>query len=511
MKTTKDTMKPTNKFFACAAATLLASAVFAEVKLAAPFADGMVLQRDRAVAVWGTADAGEKVKVMFAGNEVSATADAAGKWKVMLPKMPASKEGRILTVVSEKTKIPHTISDVLVGEVWFACGQSNTEMPLTSSHPHFIDRQGYLVAQMTRKPMIRYVYATVREWSETPKTTPSYKVEWKKFMPENLGTKPSFSAMGVYFALELYSALDVPVGIVGSYWGGTNIDAWTPAAGYQGKDDLKATANWKVVPHGSWSNTNRWGVIYAAHQQTSVLWNEMVEPWCPMTMRGFIWYQGCHNGSEAHLYSSKMHALYDGWSKKFENPDLKLYFVQLAPWQHSWWGIQLAQAKFAKEEKNAAMVTTVDIGNSADIHPWEKGTIGKRLAALALKHDYGFNLVADAPTLKGLCSEEGQLILSFNHADGWYVYDPAWDLCKGFEIAGPDGVWKPARILNVDGGKKERVAWETRGEVSGRDLILVSDEVEKPVKVRYLYNKPWVGTVFATSGLPLGPFEAEVK
>ncbi len=503
-------MNATNNFFTCAAAALFASAVFAEVKLAAPFADGMVLQRDREVAVWGTADPGEKVKVMFAGNEVSATADEKGAWKAMLPKMPASKEGRILTVVSEKTKIPQTLGDVLVGEVWYACGQSNTEMPLVGRNPHFMDRQGRLTAQMTRQPMIRYVYATLREWSETPKTMPAYRVEWKKFLPENLGTAPSFSAMGVYFALELYAALDVPVGIVGSYWGGTNIDAWTPAAGYPGKDDLKRTAEWKIVPHGAWNATNKWCAISGPHQQTSVLWNEMVEPWCPMTMRGLIWYQGCNNAGEGALYRSKMHALYDGWSKKFENPGLKLYFVQLAPYNCSWWNIQLAQAKFAAEQKNAGMVTTVDIGNGADIHPAEKGTIGKRLAALALKHDYGFDLTADAPALRGVCSEEGQLILSFENADGWYVYDPAWELCKGFEIAGPDGEWKPARILNADGGKKARVPWQTRGEVAGRDIILVSDAVEKPMKVRYLHRSPWVGTLYATSGLPLGPFEAEV-
>ena len=73
--------------FACA---------FAEVKLATPFADGMVLQRDAKTAVWGTADAGERVTVSFAGQSVSATADAEGRWLVRLAPMAASKEGRTL-------------------------------------------------------------------------------------------------------------------------------------------------------------------------------------------------------------------------------------------------------------------------------------------------------------------------------------------------------------------------------------------------------------------------------
>lgn len=499
----------------------IVSQAMAEVKLASPFADGMVLQRDKEVAVWGTADAGEKVKVMFAGTEVEATADENGAWRVYLPKMEASKEGRVLTVTSlnPNTQTPstqtlstQTISDVLVGEVWYCSGQSNTEMPLVGKNPHFSDRQGRLVAQMTRKPLVRYAYASDYKFSGEPLKVAPYKVEWKTFTPENLGKEPSFSAMGVYFALELYSALDIPVGMVGSYWGGTNIDAWTPREGYENHPELKETAEWKFVPESEWTDANRKGPIGNKQQQTSVLWNEMVEPWCPMTMRGFIWYQGCHNSAEGDLYRIKMHALYDGWSKKFENPDLKLYFVQLAPFHRTWWGVQQAQAKFVAEEKNAALVTTGDIGNSSDIHPNEKGTIGKRLAALALKHDYGFeNLVADAPTLRGICSEEGRLILSFNNAKGWYVYQPDWGVDYGFEIAGPDGEWKKAYIVNVNGGAKERKDWLTTGTSEGRDLILAADGVEKPMKVRYLYSKPWIGTVYADSGLPLGPFEAEVK
>lgn len=489
-----------------AAVALMASAAWAEVKLASPFADGMVLQRDREVAVWGTADAGEKVKVSFAGNAVETTADEKGAWRVSLPKMSASKESRELVVNDLK------ISDVLVGEVWYCCGQSNTELPLVGKHPHFQDRQGHLVAQMTRKPLVRYAYAANYRWSAEPKSAADYPVAWKTFTPENLGTLPSFSAMGVYFALELHAALDIPVGIVGSYWGGTNIDAWTPRCGYDGKEALKDVADWPVATPKDWKDEMKKGPVSAGNQQPTVLWNEMVEPWCPMTMRGFIWYQGCHNAGEAERYCDKMHALYDGWSKKFENADLKLYFVQLAPYSQSWWRIQLAQAKFAAEEKNAALVTTVDIGNGDDIHPNEKGTIGKRLAALALKHDYGFtDLVADVPTLRGICSEEGRLVLSFNDAKSWYVYHPAWGADYGFEIAGTDGAWKKAYIVNANKGAKKTIPWHTNGSCTGRDLVLAADGVEKPMKVRYLYNKPWVGTIYADSGLPLGPFEAEVK
>ena len=503
-------MNGVKRLLASATAAALACAATAEVRLGAPFADGMVLQRGMEAPVWGVADPGESVSVTFAGVTVGATADEKGRFMARLPKMEACGEGRELVVTGSSTV---KVADVLVGEVWFCCGQSNTELPLVGGNPHFSDRQGRLVAQMTRKPLVRFVYASDYKFSVEPKTMADYHVAWKTFTPQNLGAAPSFSAIGVYFALELASAFpDLPIGIVGSYWGGTNIDAWTPRSGYEGKDSLKEVAAWQVVDGKVWTNYMKHGPVVAVHQQPTVLWNEMVAPWCPMAMRGFIWYQGCHNREEPELYCDKMHALYDGWSKEFANPDLKLYFVQLAPWQLPFWGIQLAQAKFAKEERNAALVTTCDIGNGADIHPNEKGTIGKRLAALALKYDYGFkDLVADAPTLKGICAEEGRLALRFDNADGWYFYDPAWGVDYGFEIAGADGKWKPAVVVNANNGRTESAGWKTNGVVDGRDLILAADGVEKPVKVRYLYQKPWVGGLFSTSGLPLGPFEAEVK
>ncbi len=479
---------------------------FGAVKLATPFADGMVLQRGMAVPVWGTADAGEKVKVSFAGASVETVADAKGAWRVDLPEMAASKEPRTLTANDRK------ISDVLVGEVWFCSGQSNTELPLVGGNPHFSDRVGRLTAQMTHRPYVRYVYASNYKWSPEPKTAAAYPVAWKAFTPENLMASPSFSAMGVYFALELYAALDVPVGIVGSYWGGTNIDAWTPRCGYEGKAELADTASYAVRAQADWKDEFRKGPISGPQQQPTVLWNEMVAPWCPMAMRGFIWYQGCHNSGDGMRYCAKMHALYDGWSKSFENPALKLYFVQLAPFSCSWYNVQLAQAKFAAEEKNAALVTTVDIGNSTDVHPWEKGTIGRRLAALAMKHDYGFDkIVADAPTPVSCTADGSNAVVRCANADGWYVYNPDWSVDIPFELCGADGMWAKASLVNANGGKTVPQQWVTRGEVQGQDLVLRSAAVAKPVKVRYLFQKPWIGNVFSKpSGLPLGPFEMDV-
>ena len=493
----------------------------AKIEMGTPFADGMVLQRGMKVPVWG--DCGpykfkRDVVVEFAGQKKIAKIETSGRWSVMFDPMEASSESRTMTVTERTYDVfiglwsscsdTVELKDVLVGEVWYCAGQSNMEMPFVGDSPHFSDRLGRLTAQMTVKPNIRFCYASNYKWSTEPRAKAAYTVEWKPFTPANLMTPPSFSAVGCYFGLELYSALDIPIGLVGSYWGGTGIDPWTPRCGYEGKDELREVAAYEVHDEKSWKDEYKKGPISGACQQPTVLWNEMVEPWCPMAMRGFIWYQGCHNRTDGALYRAKMHALYDGWAKKFANPDLKLYFVQLAPFSCSWYDVQLAQAKFASEQPNAGMVTTCDIGNNDDVHPIEKGTIGKRLAALALSRDYGFaDINAEVPTLKSCKWESDRVVLSFNHADGWYLYNPDWTTEVPIEVAGEDGKWVPARVVNSNQGKIKPEVWVTRGQVQGKDLVIAAEGV-RPVKVRYLHEKPWRGNLYSASGVPLGPFEA---
>ena len=491
------------KKLATLTAALSAFAAQAAVTLGTPFADGMVLQRGRNVPVWGWADAGEKVTVTFAGQTLAATAGADGKWRVDLAPMEASKEGRTLEANGVK------VSDVLVGEVWYCCGQSNTEFPLVGGSPRFRDRQGAMVAQVTYRPYIRYAYCSNYRTSAEPKAKADYKVAWKKFTPENLLKSPSFSAMGVYYALELYAALDIPVGMVGSYWGGTRAEPWTPREGFAMTKGCEPEAAYKpdvknFKPELTASLPKQ---LSRVHDQPMVLWNEMVEPWTPFAMRGFIWYQGCSNAGQYDRYATIMHALYNGWSKRFENPDLKLYFVQLAPWGNdSIPYIQQAQAKFAAEEKNAGMAVINDIGNLRDIHPNEKEMVAKRLALHALKHDYGFtDIEADSPTLKGWKVEGDKFVLEFDHAKGLYVYNPDRSLANGFEIAGADGVFKPAKIQNAVASQRNGKPTYS-GTLDGPRIVVSAEGVAEPKKLRYLYSAPWFGSIYNDVNLPLGAF-----
>ena len=461
--------------------------VFAGIEMGAPFTDGAVLQRGMKVPVWGKVTPAQskvlrKVRVEFAGQEKTAVVGKDGVWRVDLDPMEASKESRTMTVsrlspgfffdgVEETVEI----KDILVGEVWFASGQSNMECPIWGNSTRYRDMKGGLMTTMTYLPNIRYVKCE-RKWSAEPK---ELSAKWCKFTPEDLqlfhrvetrlggsNTGVSLSAVAFYYARELYLALDVPIGILDASWGG--------------------------------------------HQQPTVLYNGMVASFAPMAMRGFIWYQGCHNSGESQLYCAKLHALYNGWSRDFANPDLKLYLVQLAPYNQNWLGICMAQNKFCAEEKNAALAVTADVGNFDDIHPNDKEIVAKRLAVHALKRDYGFAIPEDdSPVLKSASFADSKATLAFDNVKDWYVYAPNRSRNPAFELAGADGKWYDAKVINYrqhKGGDGKEVDTDY---IDTPEIVLSSEAVPEPVKVRYMGKPRMSGTLYNEASLPLGPFETK--
>ena len=507
---------------------------FAKIRMGAPFTNGVVLQRGMKVPVWG--DCGpckikREVVVEFAGQTKTAEVDGpSGRWSVVLDPMEASFESRKM-VVRERiydsffcawfcsTCDTVEVEDILVGEVWFASGQSNMECPVWGDNTRYRDAKGGLMTTMTHLPAVRYVKVP-RKWSVDPVPQTA---KWCRFTPEYLqlfhrvdtqlggpDTGVSLSAVAFYYARELYLALGVPVGIVDASWGGTNIDAWTPRCGYENcvpevrwLADYPLKKNWQA-------KADRKDPVSAAHKQPTVLWNGMVDAFTPMAMRGFIWYQGCSNDGEGDLYATKMHMLYDGWSKAFGNLDLRLYFVQLAPFNHNWVNIVHAQNRFADEEKNAALAVTADVGNFDDIHPNDKEIVAKRLVVHALKRDYGFDIPEDcSPVFRSATFENGRARISFDHVKDWYVYAPSRSREAAFEVAGADGVWQAAKIVNFRQRQDGKGRQADTDFIDGPTIIVASDKVAAPVKVRYMAKPRTVGTLYNEASLPLGVFESK--
>ena len=188
---------------------------------ASPFTDGAILQRDMPVAVWGMSEADAEVKVSFAGRSVVARADSRGKWEVRLPPMSACKEGRSLTAESAGARVE--VRDVRVGEVWIAAGQSNMEVPVHGNRARFQDSQGELIAGMLRRDeCLRFAHASMYTWSVKP--LDAISLTWAPICRDYLMSHLYVSAVGAYFARELFASLDVPVAVIGTCWGGTCIE-----------------------------------------------------------------------------------------------------------------------------------------------------------------------------------------------------------------------------------------------------------------------------------------------
>ena len=192
------------------------------------FQNNAVLQCDARVPVWGTARDGEKITVTFAGQKVSTVA-TNGVWKIWLKPMKPNATPQTLTVSGDTTSV---ITNVLVGEVWVASGQSNMERQLglrpgqqpIADWEHEVAEANY--------PEIRQFYVPQTK-SFTPQTT--VKGDWSVCSPE---TVINFTAVGYFFARDLFAARHVPIGIIHSSWGGTPAEAWTSEAALQKLPDF---------------------------------------------------------------------------------------------------------------------------------------------------------------------------------------------------------------------------------------------------------------------------------
>ena len=451
----------------------------AAVELPPLITDHMVLQRDKPVILWGWDAPGQAVNVTLAGSNAKATADGAGRWQVSLPALPTGGPYEI-TIHGSSTV---TVKDVLVGEVWLCSGQSNMEWTVSLS-----DNPKEEIAA-AKHPKIRHI-----KIPHTPTDKAQRNVAagaWTVCSPD---TVANYTAVGYFFARHLQKELgDVPIGLIGSNWGGTRIEPWTPPVGFQGVPALKDITD-KLA---TFPTKDAKGVVN--HQTPLALYNGMIAPLVPYGIRGALWYQGESNNGEGMLYMEKMKALIQGWRSIWNNPDMPFYFVQLAPFIYgganpeNLAGIWEAQAK-SLASPHTGMAVTTDISNLKDIHPKNKQDVGKRLALWALAKDYGKkDIVYSGPLYKSHKAENGAIRVSFDHVGGGLVSRDDKPL-SWWEVAGEDGQFKKAEAA-----------------IDGDSVVVKSAEVAAPVAVRFGWNQSAEPNFGNKAGLPASPFRAGGK
>ncbi|HET8828094.1 MAG TPA: sialate O-acetylesterase [Pelobium sp.] len=204
---------------------------FADVKLPALVSDGMVLQRNTKIIIWGWADVGEKISITFKGKTYQTQTLATKKWSLSLPEIPAG--GPFVMTVKGNNTI--TIKDILVGDVWLASGQSNMEFEMFKAQDLYADE-----ISNAYNPNIRQFEVIKRFSFIAPLDDVKSEAGWQQVMPQNV---LNFTAVGYFFAKNLYQKYKVPIGIINATWGGTPAEAWVSEEGLQSFDNYTTILN----------------------------------------------------------------------------------------------------------------------------------------------------------------------------------------------------------------------------------------------------------------------------
>ncbi len=472
---------------------ILSSAAYADVRMPYVFSDNMVLQRDMDLPVWGWADAGEVISLEFSGQKVKTAAAPDGTWSLKLKAMPANKEPQLMSIEG-KNRIE--LKNILVGDVWLCSGQSNMDYGIGRSlSREEIDKPGnFLIRQ----------FKVDRDCSPAPKKE-LLKSGWTCIGP---GTVKKYTAVGYYFAKEIVTAVDVPVGLLASTRGATRINTWIAAEGYRKTGELKAISDEIELRKTSESGEDDKDI-----QKPSGLFNAMVNPLIPFGIKGVLWYQGESNAKDYDLYLQKMQALVSGWRELWKQGEFPFYYVQLANCRapntenpgggDGWAIIREDQLKALTAISNSGMAVAIDIGEDKNIHPKNKMDVGRRLAAWALAKDYKKESSFSGPIYRDFKIEGNRIRIFFDYAESGLIKgvkegtEPvkmAEDVkLKWFAVAGEDKIWYWADAV-----------------IDGSTVLVSSDKVSSPVAVRYAFcANPEGANLYSKEGFPASPFRTD--
>ena len=453
------------------------SSIRAKVVLPPVFSDNMVLQQQADAALWGKARPGAKVVVTasWTRSRTVVRAGEDGRWSVTVATPEAGGPYRITFNDGDKL----TLENVMIGEVWICSGQSNMQMPMRGFQGQPVkDAADYILSAKPSVPILSCNFVRTKSFELQDEC----EAQWYEHTPDGVADA---SAVAYFFARKLYEVLDVPVGVINLSWGSTPIEAWM-------NPELLA----KEFPQVSLRHleTKEWP-LRRPHQAAGVLYNGMLHSLTGYTAKGFIWYQGCSNGKDPQMYRKLQPAFVRMLRQEWKNDRMPFYYTQLAQFKTINPELRWVQARNLAEIPYSSMATAFDAGEYDCIHPADKKVVGDRLAHIALANDYGFDQIdAATPVPSGYEFREGEAIVTF-HVGSLGLSPRRVDL-DGFELAGEDGVFHPAKArVSEDGGKYIKVYG--------------CPQVPHPVAVRYGMEYWCKPTLFNCYGVPASPFRSD--
>ncbi len=496
-------------FFLVPIVAMGSAPAWAAVKLPAVFSENMVLQRDVPIPVWGWAEDGTKVKISVYGNGKDPLAQAeavaeGGKFNLTLDPLPAG--GRYTMVLDTGDPAETlTFTNVLVGEVWITCGQSNAIWPVEKTTSIKEAR-----ANRAKYPLIRHMqlgHRKTREAAEPYETLGAFwgRPKWEdagySIMRTNQDIPGCQNAIGYYFARELYKYLggEVPVGTI-DIGAILRVESWV-ADEFVQADPVLVKLRGKRYPH-----------------ETSRCYNANIAPLAPFPVRGAIYYQGEMNAGGGEIYEHGLKGLIQSWRKAWNDPKLPVLIVQLPGFirhekekheydmnaaslakfhedsaEHGFVNIRAAQLNVWQSVPNTGLAVTIDLGEPFDIHPPRKREVAERLFLQARKIAYDDkDVVAGGPVPKSFEKIENGFAIAFVNVGGGLVAKNGE--LKGFELAGADGEFHDAEAV-IDDAK----------------VVVTSDKVAAPAAVRYAWAGYPLVTLYNKEGLPATPFRNKAE
>jgi sialate O-acetylesterase len=503
------------------------------------FQDHMVLQREMQIPISGTAEPEAKVKVAFKGQVKETVTNKDGTWSITLDPLPADKQPAVMTIEGTTGRIE--LKDILVGDVWFCSGQSNSAMGLYwlqgQKHrpPEQFESQKELL-DTAEFPHIRLHRSTM---GDKAGYIGGLEIDtWSHYTPKST---PEASMVGLYFSREIARSQDIPVGLIQVAMGGCSADVFmsretletlpymkwrlrlgdrlkTPGYSDEERKTWRAEiqAEWKMeredaAKRGERGPIDQGGGNYWNPQMRRVvalpsdLWPN-IERWTSFPIKGVIWYQGENDHGDSQYYAETMTALIASWRKAWNQGDFPFLLVQLPghskkqekPNEGGWANIREAQADILSKAPNTGMVVTYDSGEEKDIHPYDKHIPGKRLGLLARSMVYEENVVASGPAFKSMTVDGPKVTLAFDHVGGGLATRDAEPL-KGFAV-----LVKSTKPPHLE-------TWEwAKAEIKGDTVELTIDGDFGPIQsVRYAWASFPIGNLYCKEGLPAAPFRTD--
>jgi sialate O-acetylesterase len=452
---------------------------FAELKLPFFFSDGMVLQQQMQVPIWGKAIPFASIQVFTFWNlsNYKTVADEQGNWKIKVQTPSAGGPYRILIKENKQTL---TIKDVMIGEVWILAGQSNMEMPLQGFRDQPVEGSNEEILNAAQNN-VRWFKVSRASTTVPLDTIKPYT--WKPAASDNLA---ELSATGWFFAKTLSQHLKAAIGVISCNYGGSTAEAWMrPEA-------LAEFSDYKILKPGE--------KILNQTKTPTTLYNGMLHPLIGYGIKGVIWYQGESNYMRPERYEQVFPKMVKDWRQLWDQGDFPFYYVQIAPFDYP--GLKDSgyvnsaylrdvQRKVEVVIPNSGMAVIMDGGDSTTIHPRSKNLPGERLALLALAKTYGLKGVGFAsPKYQSMEVKGSEVTLTFDDAPlGLSTFGK---LLTTFEIAGEDKVFHKASA-----------------KISAGKVVVTCAEVPNPVAVRYAFKDFVVGSLFGANGLPVSSFRTD--